>query len=177
MKIHFWHEFFMPKANNMNRMWILLFLFLFPTSAGAFVSEAKELKIKADQLLKQGRIVPAIQLYEKVLEKNRDFANAHYNLATAYFQQGEIKKAVFHLEEFVRLRPHDAEALYNLGCLKLRLGSLEEASKCFRQARDCSSSLLMSQKIREALHFLKDLSRQNPQTQNLFTYLLATSSL
>lgn len=139
-------------------------------------SDSLSLKVKADQLLKRGRIDQVIPMYESVLQRDRTFANAYYNLATAYFLQGNLEKAVSNLEAFVRLEPEDAEALYNLGCLKLRLGAFDEAGKCFLRAENCPCGGMISQKIKEALQFMKDLSHQNPETQKLLAYVLSGSS-
>ena len=139
-------------------------------------SESLSLKVRADQLLKRGRINQVIPMYERVLQRDRNFANAYYNLATAYFLQGNLEKAISNLETLVSLEPKDAEALYNLGCLKLRLGAFEEARECFLRAKDCPSTGMISQKIKEALQFVKDLSHQNPETQKLLAYVLSGSS-
>ena len=155
----------------------LWFLTLGSSPVDASVSsESLSLKVKADQLLKRGRIEQAIPMYESVLQRDRTFANAYYNLSTAYFLQGNLEKAVSSLEAFVKLEPKDGEALYNLGCLKLRLGAFDEARKCFLRAEDCPSTGMISQKIKEALQFVKDLSHQNPETQKLLAYVLSGSS-
>lgn len=155
---------------------LLLLLLLHGGSGQAAVSQAFDLKVEADRLLKQGKIEQAIPLYEKALQQDAAFANTRYNLATAYYLQGKIEKAAENLEAFVNLHPNDAEVLYNLGCLKLRLGVFEEAWACFLKARGCPCSRLMSQKIKEALHFMKDLQNQNPETQQLVAYLVTGSS-
>ena len=130
------------------------------------------LKVEADQLLKQGQIERAISLYQKVLRKDERFANAYYNLATAYYLRGELGKAADNLEVFLQFHPEDGEALYNLGCLKIKFGSFGEAMDCFLKAENHPSSRLISHKIKEALRFTKDLRRENPETQNLIAYLL-----
>ena len=152
---------------------LLLFL-----GGGAYAlspSQGLNLKVQADQLLKQGRIEQAISLYETVLREDGGFANAHYNLATAYYLKGELGKATESLKAFLHLRPNDAEALYNLGCLKIRLGDFDEAMKCFLKAENCPCSRLISRKIKEALRFTKGLRNENPQTQQLIAYLLTLS--
>lgn len=131
------------------------------------------LKANADRLLKLGEIDSAISLYEKVVQRDGRLANVHYNLGTAYYLKGEIAKAVESLEKFIALRPQDAEALYNLGCLKFKMGSADGAMDCFLRAVDCPSSPLISQKITEALQFMKDLRRQDPKTQELISYSAA----
>jgi len=129
------------------------------------------LKVNADRLLKLGEIDSAISLYERAVQRDGRSANVHYNLATAYYLKGEIAKAVESLEKFITLRPQDAEALYNLGCLKFKMGSADGAMDCFLRAVDCPLSPLISQKITEALQFMKDLRRQDPKTQEFSSYL------
>lgn len=151
-----------------------IFCFFLALGGGVALASPTEvmgLKVRADHLLKRGRIDRAISLYGKVLEKDEGFAHARYNLATAYYLGGQLEKAADHLEAFLELRPRDAEALYNLGCLKIRLGALDEAWKCFFRAEDCPCTRIISRKIKEALHFMKDLKTKNQETQQLVAYL------
>ena len=143
--------------------------------AGSANPQAFDLKVRADLLLKRGRLEPAISLYEKTIRRDPYFANAYYNLATAYYLQGRFLKAAENLEKFAALHPQDAETLYNLGCLKLKLGKIEEAKDCFSSAAGCPCNPQISQKIKEALQFMKDLQSQTPEAQDLIAYLLTTS--
>ena len=136
-------------------------------------SESVPLKVKADQLVKQGRFDRAIPIYERVISSDPGFANAYYNLAMAYYLVGEFKMAAASLESFLKLQPLDAEALYNLGCLRLRLGNLRQALECFLRAERCPYSDLIPQKIKEALQYMKDLQNQTPEAQKLIAYLLS----
>lgn len=147
----------------------------FPDTIEASSSSSKffETKVHADTLLKSGHIEAAIPLYEKAIEGNPKFANAYYNLATAYYLRGQVLKAVENLEIFVTLKPRDSEALYNLACLKLKLGNWGDAEEYFFAALDCSSSPFFCQKIKEALQFMKDLRRENPETEKLIAALLS----
>lgn len=151
------------------------FLFVSPlagSTQAAPPARISDLKVEADTFLKQGQIERAISLYETVLKEDVHFANAHYNLATAYYLKKDTEKAAESLEAFLRLAPEDAEALYNLGCLKIRLGHFDEAMKCFLKAENCPCSRLISRKIKEALRFTKGLRTENPETQKLLAYLL-----
>ena len=53
------------------------------------------------------------------------YAKAHYNLGIALFQKGEIKEAIDHYRETVRLRPDLVAARDNLELALLRLQELE----------------------------------------------------
>lgn len=136
-------------------LWVVLSFpsrLLYASSSELFAN-----KIRADVLLKEGRIDAAIPLYEEVIEKDRKFVSAYYNLATAYYLRGELGKALRALETLTYLRPRDAEALYNLGCLNLRTGAFVEAERYFSLAHTLSPQGPLAQKITEALHWLKDL--------------------
>ena len=134
------------------------FVFCYAGQAEAFSPQVLSIKMRADALLKKGEVKRSVLLYEKVLREEPHFANVYYNLATAYYLQGEMGKALENLERFIELNPYDAEALYNLGCFKLRVGDFNAADVCFQRARDCSTSSELGQNIRQALQFLKDLS-------------------
>ena len=155
---------------------LAVFLCLVQATASAASVGTIEKKIEADRLLKKGWIEKAIPLYEEVIRENKRFSNAYYNLATAYYLEGDLEKAVQNLEAFLRIEPLDIEARYNLGCLKLRMGKFEEAQKHFQWALDGPSrSSLFLPKIKEALLLLKDLHNQNPQNRQLLAYLLTGS--
>lgn len=154
---------------------LVLMVLLQPAGAFARDTNAYGLKLEADQLLKSGQIEQAILLYERVLRKNPYFANAYYNLATAYFLKNDVEKSALNLEAFLKLYPNDAEVLYNLGCLKLRLGTHKEALSYFQRAEGLPCSRLILKKTKEALLFMKDLQSQNHDAQRLIAYLLGDS--
>lgn len=163
---------------NKNRLKLTIFALVFLSaelsqggSAQAQGSPPLEMKAMADSLLKQGKLDRSIFLYEKAIRQDGSFANAYYNLATAYYLDGNLQKAIENLEAFLELHPQDAEALYNLGCLKLRVGGLEKAWKCFLRAEKCPCSESLSKKITEALRFTKDLRNETPETQDLVAFL------
>jgi len=138
----------------------MMALFLAGEKAEA-ASPLQTVKVKADAFLRQRQLDSAIPLYQRIIRKDGAFANAHYNLATAYFLQGEIAQAAKSLETFLALRPDDGEALYNLGCLKLRLGNFVVAEGYFQKAAGCLPTPLLHQKIKEALQLLKGLRQPN----------------
>jgi tetratricopeptide (TPR) repeat protein len=154
----------------------LVFLLHQAGTGTASPSESVSLKVKADQMLKRGQLDRAIPLYGRVILSEPRFANAYYNLATAYYLRGKFEMAAASLESFLNLQPLDAEALYNLGCLKLRLGNLKQALECFLRAERCPYADLIPQKIQEALQFMKDLQNQTPETQKLVAFLLSGSA-
>lgn len=53
----------------------------------------------------QGRLVPAIEAYRRVLDIDPRHIEAHYNLALACEAEGCLEEAVEHLERFVEIAP------------------------------------------------------------------------
>lgn len=49
--------------------------------------------------LEAGDIDTAIEVYERALKLNDDFANAHHNLGVAYRRKGQVSKSVRHLRK------------------------------------------------------------------------------
>ena len=61
-------------------------------------------------------------------------AEAHYNLAVALSQKGEIDEAIRQLQETLRLRPDHAQAHNNLGTAFYNQGRTGEAIQQFQEA-------------------------------------------
>ncbi|GEM_PF-6477183 len=84
-------------------------------------------------------------------------AETYYNLANDYYLKGQTQKSLENLEIFLKLRPGDAEALYNFACLKLHNGKFVEAEGYFLKALKSSPAKTLTPKIKEALLWLKGL--------------------
>ncbi len=56
----------------------------------------------------------AIELYEKILEKDLESPYLYYNLGNAYFQEGMTGKAILNYERALRLKPNDDAINHNL---------------------------------------------------------------
>ena len=59
------------------------------------------------------------------IKLNPDFADAHYNLGNALFQKGEIKEAIDHYRETLKLQPDLVVAQKSLEMALLRSQELE----------------------------------------------------
>jgi tetratricopeptide (TPR) repeat protein len=59
---------------------------------------------------------------------------AHNNLGHALLEVRRPEEALGHFEEAARLDPGDADALYNVGMLRVAKGSIAEAIDAFREA-------------------------------------------
>ncbi len=85
-------------------------------------------------LAQKGRVDEAISLYQKALELDSNYAEAHNNLAMALLQKGQVDEAVTHSKNAMELKPGFAEATNNLGNALFQRGQVDEAIICFKNA-------------------------------------------
>ena len=69
----------------------------------------------ANQLYTAGHYAEAIQLYEGQVARGVQDSALFFNLGNAYFQQGDLGRAVLNLERAAQLNPRDADIQINLG--------------------------------------------------------------
>ncbi len=78
--------------------------------------------------------VDQIQVYERALNINPDYAKVHNNLGVALFYEGFYDSAYHHLEQAVRLQKDYPEAINNLGFLNRVAQNYDTAIKLFLKA-------------------------------------------
>ena len=76
----------------------------------------------------------AVEAYRKALEADPDFADAHCNLGSVYFNQDRRDRARACFERAVELQPQHVEANLNLGTLREEQGADEQALRHYRAA-------------------------------------------
>ena len=135
-----------------------LFLILLVTSA-AFAqntpSKLQPLKDRADNLLWNFQVEPALELYEEIIASEPNFANAHYNMAICYKELKQFDKAYCALEKFVNLKPKDSEAYFNMGIMQVYLGNDDKARTLLKKARALNPSRDVKKRIKDALDHLQ----------------------
>lgn len=67
-----------------------------------------------------GQYPMAVALYEAILSKNLHSAKLYYNLGNAYFQQGQIGKAILNFTRASNIDPNDEDILYNMELAKAK---------------------------------------------------------
>jgi tetratricopeptide (TPR) repeat protein len=72
----------------------------------------------ANQLYTAGHYDEAIQLYETQVARGVQDSVLFFNLGNAYFQQGDIGRAVLNLERAAQLDPRDADIANNLNLVR-----------------------------------------------------------
>ena len=73
-------------------------------------------------------------LFEHAIAVTSDNFLAHETLGASLLDEGDVKAAIGHLSEALRLNPRFAETHYDLGLAMVRSGRSEEAIEQFRQA-------------------------------------------
>ena len=83
---------------------------VFTSGAGADASAVEA----ANQLYIAGHFAEAAQIYEEQIALGVQDSTLYYNLGNAYFQQGDLGRAVLNLERAAQLNPRDADIQANL---------------------------------------------------------------
>ena len=68
----------------------------------------------ANQLYENGRFAESAQLYEQLVAQEMSSSAIHYNLGNAYYQQGDLGKAILNYNRALALDPRDADIKANL---------------------------------------------------------------
>jgi tetratricopeptide (TPR) repeat protein len=85
-------------------------------------------------LIRQGRSAEAIPIFEEVVARFPNAADAHLNLGRALFEENRAADAVPHLERAVALDPSSAQAQLLLAKAYVRTGRAAEAQAHFAAA-------------------------------------------
>ena len=72
--------------------------------------------------------------YEKAIQINPDYAEAHNNLGAVFKELGEFQKAISCYEKAIQINPDYADAYDNLGSILVSLKKFDEAIKIYQQA-------------------------------------------
>ena len=86
------------------------------------------------ELASRGDFGQAIQNYERSIELEADFAQAHYNLGNALLQKGEVDRAMAECQVSLRLGPNDPDAHVALGNAFLAADRGDESIAQYEQA-------------------------------------------
>jgi protein O-mannosyl-transferase len=73
-------------------------------------------------------------LYRTTIERNPDCWMAHNNLGVAMLEKGQIKDAISHFDEVIKIKPDFPNVYQNMGCLFLDRGDNVKALEYFHTA-------------------------------------------
>lgn len=109
--------------------------------------------------------------FSEVIAKYPLSVTAHLSLGTYYYRSNDWEKAVYHLEEVLKLtNGKNEKAWNNLGDIHFRNGSFNKAEACFKNADKKGEGnliiLLMSQKrYKEAIVLIEKFINQHPDDE------------
>ena len=84
-----------------------------PTATEPTTTDAEELWDMANLAYNEGNFEKAAATYEQILAQNLHSAALYYNLANAYFKQGELGKALLNYNRASRIAPGDEDIRHN----------------------------------------------------------------
>jgi tetratricopeptide (TPR) repeat protein len=86
------------------------------------------------QLFQQGKYEEAITLFQKVIEKDPDSVEAHYNLALSLLRSGKQEEAITLFEKVKEMKPDMMETYIALGECYFNKGENDKAVSHFEKA-------------------------------------------
>lgn len=93
-----------------------------PVAADTLAVTGAETELSPDELWNRantaylnGDYRDAIGHYEKILDRGLVSARLYYNLANAYFKEGQLGESILYYHRSLRLAPGNEDARYNLG--------------------------------------------------------------
>ena len=96
---------------------------------------AAEPLARAKELVQQGRVDEAIDLYLGILTVNPENLKAHNNLGVLFDELRQFHDALVHFEEAVRIAPENVEVLTNYASTLTSVARYDEAEGLLRRAQ------------------------------------------
>ncbi len=121
--------------NPARRAGVILFVALLVATAALGVKSWRGIPMGLGQIgeLEERNPAQAIVQLQKIVKQRPDYAPAHFELARAYFNQGQSAQAEAEFKRVLELDPQNAEARIDLGIDYLNQKRLSEAKDEFKQ--------------------------------------------
>jgi len=94
------------------------------------------------RLFNEQKYAEAIKMFEKVLEKDPENANAAYNIAISYIQLKDEDKALNYLEKTTKINKFNYDAWYNMSVINYNKGNYKETVKSAIKGGKISEDIL-----------------------------------
>jgi tetratricopeptide (TPR) repeat protein len=107
----------------------------------------------------------AIASFQRALSQSPDLADAHFSLAAAYGETGELKQSVNHLETYIQKVPKDAAALNNLALLYEQTGNMTKARLTWLKLKDATQEKIYQERAQQHLQALSSQAEQTSAPQ------------
>ena len=82
----------------------------------------------------QGNLDEAEKQYQKAIQTNPNYVEAHNNLGNIYFRKERFEEALAEYKKTVEIKPDYAQGYFNLGSTYLQQNKPEEAIESFQRA-------------------------------------------
>lgn len=102
----------------MHKRILMMILAVFALWQTAVAEKPKELLAKANAALEGKNTGEAIRLYNALLEQGFESVALYYNLGNAYFEKGDLGRAVLNYERALKIAPRDKDVLHNLEVIR-----------------------------------------------------------
>jgi Flp pilus assembly protein TadD len=89
---------------------------------------------RARDLVEEGRVHEAIDLYGEIVASNPESMKAHNNLGVLFDELGQHDNAITHFEEALRIEPESVEVLTNHGTSLTSVARYDDAEAVLRHA-------------------------------------------
>lgn len=114
----------------------------FDNAANANSKNSSALNQKAFYLKEKGKVKEAEEIYQNIVNKFPQNADAIYNLGVINYEAKLYDKALKQLEICIKIEPTHALAYYLIGKTQLVLGKKELAKSAFQNAKNFDTSLV-----------------------------------
>jgi len=84
--------------------------------------------------LQKGQVDRAMAQFQKALEINPHYAQAHNNLGGIFFERGQLDQAMAHFQKALEIEPNLAKAHFNIGVALNQQGKPEDALLHYQKA-------------------------------------------
>jgi len=98
------------------------------------IQEVSDLNARGNECFNKGQYLQAIEFYRRALEINDQDPVYHYNLANAWFNQGNFDEAIKNAENALQLDPGKTEALNLIGTSYQKKNDTATAITVFKKA-------------------------------------------
>ena len=126
-------------------------------------------------------------MYEKAIEINQNFADAHRNLGNIHKELGNLEKALTFTLNSLKIDPKNLETHANLAYISTELGDLNQAvqsTMAYLRDRPENSEMLINimnlyetNMLDEIKYIIKDALKKKPHILYDLNYIEAISSL
>jgi type IV pilus biogenesis/stability protein PilW len=126
-----------------------------------------------NDFLKKGQVDEAMARFQKALEIDPNYADAHSNLGLVLYRKGQVEKAIFEYQKALGIDPNNAKTHNDLGAALYQIGQVDEAMIQFQKALgidpnyanahdNLGIALLKKGRVDEAIVQFQEVVRLNP---------------